>query len=230
VVQLALAVGCGAGPRSAADQGAPGAAPATRAASAERSVASVPRGFRARRVGNTGLSIALPKEWAALRGPDAAWPGVIQTFARLDPELALTLRGLAVPDSPLALVGFDRSFTRGFATTATVMVLPATPGLAFREWAPTVRRRIARWPAVVGQVRASREVLGAGEALRLEFTRRGGPDGRLATVQYTLVRGGFTYVVTYTTLPSALRRYAPLFRRSAATLAVPAGASNGLAS
>lgn len=66
-----------------------------------------------------------------------------------------------------------------------------------------------------GDVRVRRLVLPAGEALRLEYARKGRTN-----VQYLTVRGDRLYALVYVTLPRLKSRYAPQFEASARTLSL----------
>jgi hypothetical protein len=186
---------------------------------AGRGVAPVPRGFRVRHE-PSGASVALPRRWQALRGPDARFPGVIETFASYNRRLAANVRALAIPGSPLLLLAFDPRLHGGYATNANLFVSGATAGERYRTWSRRVRADVRKLSGLTSAVDARRVSLAAGDALRLEFARTTGRR-RLATVQYVVVRGDRTYALVYTTLGKLSRGYRRLFDRSAHSLSLP---------
>jgi hypothetical protein len=190
---------------------------------AGRPVAPIPRGYRLRHE-PTGVSVAFPRRWQALRGHDARFPGVIDTFAAYNPRLAANVRALAFPGSPLLLLAFDPRTQRGYATNANLLVGSAGGGEGFRAWSRRILNSVRKLSGIQGRVRARRVSLAAGNALRLEFARLTGPAHgrlRLATVQYVVARGDLTYALVYTTLGELRGRYRRLFDQSARSLSLP---------
>ena len=115
-------------------------------------------------VSNAGLAISMPVGWQVLAQRDAVFPGARQLLTRLEPSFALPLAELGVPDSPLKLFAFDRSFSRGHPTT--ILVVQSTyrrPG-AYDRWAPRLEHAFAGRHATFEHVD-----LPAGDALRATY-------------------------------------------------------------
>jgi hypothetical protein len=216
----AALAGCG-GSAPAPEEAGPAADRTTEAhrlvsdAYAGRPAVRLPAGFQVRRVTAEGFSLAFPRRWTALTQPDVVFPGVIRTLSRAHRSLTPSLLGLAAPDSPLKLLAFHGRAGRHFATTANVFVGPAPPGATFERQGEGIVRAVRELRGLQGSIRVRRLTLPAGEALRLEYVRRG-----TATVQYVTVRGDRLYAVVYTTLPSLRSRYSRAFALSARTLSI----------
>ena len=180
--------------------------------------AAVPRGFRLRESRMDNVALAFPHGWQALTSMDARYPGVMQMFGRINHGLATALGALSLPDGPLKLLGFDPRTLHGLATTASVMVVSANPEATYEAWSVDVIRYTRGLPSVRGHVRARRVDHPLGPALRLDYVRRYGDGPRIATVQFFVNSGETGYVVTYSTHPKLMKRYAAQFAASARTL------------
>ena len=177
----------------------------------------IPAGFSVRQVTAEGFALAFPRRWTSLGRNDVVFPGVIRTLSRAHRSLTPHLLGLAAPDSPLKLLAFHGRAGEAFATTASVFVGPAPPGATFERQSQVVVRTVRALGGLQGDVVVRRLILPAGEALRLDYVRRGS-----ATVQYVTVRGGRLYALVYVTLPELKVRYARQFDASARTLSFDA--------
>ena|ERR687895_1033400 len=214
----AVLVGCGGSSSSAREVSAPGpdrpaaARELIAQAHARRPAVHIPTGYDVRRVPGAGFSLAFPRQWTTLAQPDVVFPGVIRTLARAHRSLTPSLLGLAGPESPLKLLAFHGRAGESFATTASVFVGPAPPGATFERQGRAIVRAI-RTLGVEGKVEVRRRTLPAGEALRLEYRRKG-----TVAVQYVTVRGEQLYALVYVTRPELKPRYAPQFEASARTL------------
>jgi hypothetical protein len=191
---------------------------------AKRPAVVVPHGYRIRHESASGVSIAFPRRWFALRGSDARWPGVVEMFDQYSAQLAPAIRALAVPESPLVMLAFDPRKSHGFATNANVLVTAVKPGVGFRQWSAFVLRQAQRLPSVRGRVSSRSVSLPAGDAFVLDFVRsypaRHGPPTRMATTQYTLKRGDRAYVLVFSTLPRLRDHYRDVFAASARSLSI----------
>jgi hypothetical protein len=175
----------------------------------------IPAGFKVRHVTAEGFSLAFPRRWTALAQHDVVFPGVIRTLSRAHRFLTPSLLGLAAPDSPLKLLAFHGRAGEAFATTASVFVGPPPPGETFGRQSQAIVRTVRALGGLQGDVVVRRLNLPAGEALRLDYVRRGS-----ATVQYVTVRSGRLYALVYVTLPELKVRYARHFDASARTLSL----------
>lgn len=166
---------------------------------------TVPDGYRVHRLTEAGFAVAFPAGWQLLERRDAAWPGAAQTLARFDRTLAPYLAALAVPDSPLKLFGFDR---RRPAARVTVLVSRGTGA----HWARGALRAVRALPGVRG-LSSRRLRIAAGDALLLRYDQ-----GRVATLQLFVPRGGQILTLTLTAPTAAARGYDALFLAVARTL------------
>jgi len=180
--------------------------------------AAVPKGFRLRESRTDNVALAFPHGWQALTSMDARFPGVMQMFGKLNHGLATALGALSLPDGPLKLVGFDPRTLHGLATTATVMVVRADPDAPYPEWSAGIIRYTRGLPSVHGPIRARKVDHPLGSALRLDYVRRYGSGPRIATIQFVVNSGETGYIVTYSTHPKLMKRYAAQFAASARTL------------
>jgi hypothetical protein len=191
---------------------------------AKRPAVIVPRGYRIRHESASGVSIAFPRRWFALRGSDARWPGVVEMFDEYSAQLAPAIRALAVPESPLVMLAFDPRKSHGFTTNANVLVTAVKPGLGFRQWSAVVLSQARQLPSVRGRVASRSVALPAGDAFVMDFVRsypaRHGPPTRMATTQYTLKRGDRAYVLVFSTLPRLRDHYRDVFAASARSLSI----------
>jgi hypothetical protein len=171
-------------------------------------VSAVPAGYRVRRLTEAGFAVAFPAGWQLLQRRDAAWPGAAQTLARVDRTLAPYLAALVTPDSPLKLLGFDRSLP---AAKVTVLVSHDSFGA---RWARGALRTVRTLPGVRGLTHR-RLRIGAGNALVLRYERAG-----LVTLQLVVPRGDSLLTLTLTAPPAAAGRYRALFLAVGRTLDV----------
>jgi hypothetical protein len=118
--------------------------------------------------------------------------------------------------SPFKFFAYDPVVHQRFATNLNVVVKAVPKGTtwdAYRRGALGEARSLA-----VGRVAATDVDLAAGQALRVEYRTRFVLNGRkrtLSTTQYGLLLEDTSYVLTYTTLPSARNEYADWFKLSA---------------
>ena len=224
LLAAALVAGC-SGSRSEEGASVPPAIDRTREAQqmvadamAGRRVPVVPQGFRLRHE-PSGVSVAFPRRWQALRGADARFPGVLETFTAYNPRLASAVRALAIPGSPLLMLAFDPREHRG-ATNANVLVASAKPGASYRDWSRTLIRDVRRLDGIRGDVRFRHVSLAAGDAVRIEFVRDSSAR-RLANIHYVVVRGDRLYSLAFTTLPELAKGHRKQFERSAQSLSLP---------
>lgn len=180
--------------------------------------AAVPRGFRLRESRVDNVALAFPRGWQALTSMDARFPGVMQMFGEVNDSLARAVGALSLPDGPLKLLGFDPRTLHGLATTASVMVVSADPEAPYEAWSVKMIKYTRGLPSVKSRVRARKVDHPMGPALRLDYLRRYGDGPRIATVQFFVNSGETGYVVTYSTHPKLMKRYASQFAASVRTL------------
>src|SRR5215210_1222483 len=173
--------GCAAAEQASAPTPQPEPAAVDRSAAAEAFVSAtfagkrpapepaVPRGFRLRESRPDNVALAFPHGWQALTSSDARYPGVMQMFGEINRGVASAVAALSMPDGPLKLLGFDPRTLRGFATTASVMMVNANPDAPYSRWSGQVLRQTRRLPSTDGRDRASKVDHPLGAALRLQY-------------------------------------------------------------
>jgi hypothetical protein len=127
---------------------------------------------------------------------------------------------MAQPNSPIKLFAYDPQVANGFATNANVVIVPLGGQLGFSEYA---RQLVGELGTVrsVSQLHWSTVRLPAGRAVRLSFRLTVNVRGRslsVQTLQYGLLDGRRSVVVTYSTLPSSARFYSSVFATSARSI------------
>jgi hypothetical protein len=211
LVAALLAAGCGAASRPVA---APQQPPRSLAAAAPE--ADVPAGYRLHRSYEAGVSLALPLGWRAVAGPDARYPGVIQTLARVHRAFLPYLTALASPGSPLKLFGFDPASSAAHPSIVSVQQLVAGRTGPYARWSQRALRSLATLGSLRGHLASSRADVPAGPALRVAFARS---DGDRVLLYVVATRGGL-WAVTFAAPPRAPGRRT--WDRAAATLQVAA--------
>jgi hypothetical protein len=204
---LATAAGCGGGKQ--------GARPATNV----DTVASpeTPKGFTVRAVRDQGFSIAVPKRWRSIDASAALQGKAVKRFEQENPAAAGAVEALSRPNSPMKFVAVDPS-TTGFATNVNVLVSRIPADASFERWTKAEAAQIeALRPSGLTQGPVQ---LAPGKGYRLRYhaklTIRGSPR-ELAIHQYMVKRGGFLYVVTFTTAAAEEAGLSPTFDQAAHT-------------
>jgi hypothetical protein len=185
----------------------------------------IPDGWRVHRA--AGIAVALPSTWIVL-GRSEGWD--TRAFRRDNPKLARYLgeaaRGrspknklMAFDTSPLARTIFRRS---GFATNFGIIKTPVSdsPAAIWRRNLVGLRGI----PGRIGPVRSRRITLAGRPALSTSF-RTEATSARtravLSTSQWSVVSGGYEYVLTFGTVRSAERQYAAFVEQMLETLVLP---------
>jgi hypothetical protein len=209
---VAAAAGCGGG------GGAKSATNVDTVAASSKTHA----GFTVRSVRGQGFSIAVPKEWRSLDASSALRGKGVKQFEQENPAAAGAVEALSRPNSPMKFVAVDPSAT-DFATNVNVLVSRIPSSASFDTWTR----------AETSQIEALRPThltkgpvqLRPGKAYRLAYhtklSIRGTPR-ELAIHQYMVKRGGFLYVITYTTSAEEEAKRSPAFDDSAHTFELTA--------
>jgi hypothetical protein len=185
---LAVAAGCG---------GSSGAKSATNVDTVAAS--DTPAGFTVRKVRGQGFSIAVPKDWRSIDASSALRGNSVKQFEKENPAAAGAVEVLSRPNSPMKFVAVDPSAT-DFATNVNVLVSRIPGTASFSTWTKAEAAQIeALHPTHLTQGPVQ---LKPGKGYKLAYhaqlTIRGNPRV-LAIHQYMVKRGGFLYVITYTT-------------------------------
>jgi hypothetical protein len=167
-----------------------------------------------------GISVGLPSTWKSVNYRQILKPGVLQAFARDNPDLAGSFAAMAQPNSPIKFFAYDPQVANGFATNVNVVIIPLGASLTFAQY----RSRLAGELATVSSVSQLRQTtvrLAAGPAVRLTYHLKvtaGGKSITVQTLQYGFLHAGRSIVFTYTTLPATQRFYAGVFATSAESI------------
>ena len=177
--------------------------------------------YRRHSVPNQGVSLSLQGSWKTISAKEAtqlAGSG-LDDFVRAHPELAGVVAQLGQKNSPLKFFAFDPVPLRGFATNVNVVVTPLPGGISFAAFRRAIVQEVKTLP-LTGLADSDVRLPG-GRAVRLTYrlhlTARGKPL-TVATTQYAFPRPTRSIVVTYTTLPGALRSYGPVLHTSARSI------------
>jgi hypothetical protein len=162
------------------------------------------------------FSLAVPKSWTAITRDELEETGAVERFARDNPSVAPVLEGVLRPGSPVKFFALDPAVEQGFATNVNVVVQDVPDDLELSELARSSAAELRRL-GVVHDLKTSVVSLPAGRAVKIVFrlrARYGEASRTVATLQYALLDGGRSYVVTYSTLPQLESRYASAFEES----------------
>ena len=177
--------------------------------------------YRRHSVPNQGVSLSLPGSWKTISAKEAVRlsGSNLDAFIKAHPELAGVVAQLGQKNSPLKFFAFDPVPLRGFATNVNVVVTPLPGGISFAAFRSALVREV-KTLHMTGLANSDVRLPG-GRAVRLTYslhlTARGKPL-TVATTQYAFPRPTRGVVVTYTTLPDALRAYGPVFLTSARSI------------
>jgi hypothetical protein len=174
-----------------------------------------------------GFSVDLPSTWADATKDRARLLRKTRALAGDDARLASIIDNLmAAGDANVAvkMIAFDlepSSLRSGFATNLNVV--RERTSLPLQTWGKASLRALISMSFVVQPIWSQPVRLPAGKAIRLTYKARfalGGKRLETSITQYGLVKAGFVYVFTYTTLPRLASRYRSTFARSARLLRV----------
>jgi hypothetical protein len=176
------------------------------------SAATASSGWKTHSVDGAAFSIQTPDTWVDLsrRGPALLdllrrYPQFKDAAASIKKSNGLVL--VLVDANPSDLV--DK-----FAANVNVIVGANSSVLDLKAIRDVELVQLKQAGIVKGKVSTGITRLPAGATLEIRYTQS--LQGRLSSVtQFVLVHNGKTYVVTYTTVPGAVSRFAPVFTRSA---------------
>jgi hypothetical protein len=163
------------------------------------------------------FSLGVPSSWTAITRDELEETGALDRFAKDNPAVAPVLEGVLQPESPVRFFALDPAVEEGFATNVNVVVQDVPDDLELSEFAESSVAELRRLGVVHG-FKTAEVSLPAGPAVEIRFrlrARYGTADRTVATLQYALLDDGWSYVVTYSTLPELESRYAPTFEESA---------------
>jgi hypothetical protein len=172
-------------------------------------------GFTRYELSSGRFSIEVPEVWHGTTGTQMQRAS-FKTFARENPVFRPYAEAAARKNSSFKFFAYDPVVRKRFATNLNILVTRAdkrTTAGRYRSQAIREARSVA-----AGKVHASDVVLPAGPAVRLEYRARfslAGAGKAVSILQYGLLLGGKTYILTYTTLPAFAAEYEYSFKRSA---------------
>jgi hypothetical protein len=167
-----------------------------------------------------GISVGLPSSWKTINYRDILKPGVLQTLARDNPDLAGSFAAMAQPNSPVKFFAYDPQAVNGFATNVNLVVLRVPGGITFADYS---RRLVSELRNVssVSNLHTAILRLPAGQAVRITYRLTIALKGRrlsVRTLQYGFLNRGRSMVFTYTTLPATASFYDAVFSASARSI------------
>ncbi len=159
-----------------------------------------------------GFSIGVPTGW---RGVDKAnAQQALDDALAADPDLKAIFESLTSETSAgIQFVAVAPDKTDGFTTNANVVTEPLPDGMNNAAYFAANQDLIKSLFAVDPE--ATTVTLPAGEAGRLEYTRKDTGGRELRQIQYFLTDADTGYVMTFTTVPDAGSKYDAVFQESA---------------
>ena len=212
MLALALAVGVlvsGCGSEVATTQEQPAARPLAKPNYSGLTVHSLAQ---------AGFSIGVPSGWTALTGEDAD-KAKLDAIVADDPALAAQGAVLAMPDSPMKLIGFGYDAEACTCSTISVMTFPLNDkwkeNFVDDEFLDGVQEL-----ALPGTTPTSQRVTTPiAEGIRITMrTTVPGSEIEVIMTQYYLRTGTSVFLVSYTTSPDSTTTHARLFERSVQSL------------
>jgi hypothetical protein len=168
------------------------------------------------------FSLGVPSSWTAITRDELKKTGALERFAKDNPAVAPVLEGVLQPGSPVKFFALDPAVEQDFVTNVNVVVQNVPDDLELSELAELSVAEL-RHLGVVHGLKTTEVSLPAGPAVEIRFrfrARYGTADRTVATLQYALLDHGWSYVVTYSTLPELESRYASAFEESARSFRV----------
>jgi hypothetical protein len=167
-----------------------------------------------------GFSLGVPRSWTAITRDELRETGAVERFSKDNPAVAPVLDGVLRSGSPMKFIALDPAAKQGFVTNVNVVVQDVPDDMELSDLARSSAADL-RTLGVVRGLRTSMVSLPAGDAVKITYRmqlRYGSMTRSVATLQYALIAGGNSYVVTYSTLPNLEREYASAFTDSAQSL------------
>jgi hypothetical protein len=171
---------------------------------------------------SAGASIATPSSWKALDARIVTNPKVVKEFVAHNPALRPFVDQMTGPGSVIKLMVFDLKVTNGFATNVNVVVSGSRAGVTLGQIATVYATQLKTvLPTLKSPVATRIVALPAGKAIRASYRvgfAIGGREVVVQTLQYLLLHGGKTIVVTFSTLPGQASARAATFTAIARSL------------
>jgi hypothetical protein len=175
-------------------------------------------GFTTYAVPSAKFSMAVPQSWRTFTAEEAfADSGALDQLTRENPEFAQFRDVLSDPRSPMKLIAIDPNVRGGFATNANVIAQDVPDDFSFEDFVRESEAELRALEGMTTGLQSKTVDLRAGKAQRLTYEGHftfSGQERSIATLQYGLVADGWTYVITFTTLPEFADEYENDFERS----------------
>jgi hypothetical protein len=172
-------------------------------------------GFTRYEISSGRFSIEVPEVWHGTTGTQMQRAS-FRTLARENPVLRPYAEAAARKHSSFKFFAYDPVVRKRFATNLNILVTQADKRMtAARHRSQAIREATS---IAAGKVHASDVDLPAGPAVQLEYRARfslAGARKAVSILQYGLLLGGKSYILTYTTLPAFAAEYEYSFKRSA---------------
>jgi hypothetical protein len=176
-------------------------------------------GFTTYAVPSAAFTVAVPESWQTFTAEEVFGDGEgFEELARENPEFAPYLDAVTDPRSPMKLIAVDPRVREAFATNLNVVAQDVDGDFSFEDFVRESQAEIQSIARGAADFKTDVVQLPAGKAQRLTYQGQFTQNGQVrsvATLQYGLVAGGWTYVLTYTTLPELADQYEADFERSA---------------
>jgi hypothetical protein len=172
-------------------------------------------GFTRYEISSGRFSIEVPEVWHGTTGAQMQRVS-FRTLARENPVFRPYAEAAARKHSSFKFFAYDPVVRKRFATNLNLLVTRTgkhTTAARYRSQVIHEARSIA-----TGKVHARDVVLPAGPAVRLEYRARfslAGASKAVSIIQYGLLLGEKSYILTYTTLPAFAAEYEYSFKMSA---------------
>jgi hypothetical protein len=180
-------------------------------------------GFTTYAVPSADFSIAVPQSWRTFTAEEVFGDSqALDQLMRENPEFQQFRDAFTDPRSPMKLVAVDSSVRGEFATNVNVIAQEVSDDFSFEDFVRESAAEIRTIAGMAGDLQTKVVDLPAGRAQRLTYQGQFTMNGQkrsISTLQYGLVADGWTYVITYTTLPEYADEYRNDFERSAHSFA-----------
>jgi hypothetical protein len=180
-------------------------------------------GFTSYAVPSAEFSIAVPQSWRTFTAEEIFGDSdAVDRLMRENPEFQQFRDAFTDPRSPMKLIAVDPKVRGQFATNVNVIAQEVSDDFSFEDFVRESAAEIRTIAGMASDLQTKVVDLPAGRAQRLSYEGHftlNGQERAIATLQYGLVGNGWTYVITYTTLPEYADEYRNDFERSAQSFA-----------
>ncbi len=156
-------------------------------------------------IAGAGASISVPGSWKTIDARTVTNSAAFARFVDENPSLRPFVAQMSGPNSAIKLMAFDLKLTNGYATNVNVVVTPASAQTTLKQIAAAYDQQLRSLvPSLQGGVATRIVSLPATKAVRASYRLGLTSGGRRVTVQslqYVVLRGNRSIVITFSTLP-----------------------------